>query len=347
MKTIVLSDHTGDMIAMRERQHNQGYEIEMARFRSESADLERRIEEEYESRMSAYRGELVDWNALSWRRKFIDGISKWPVILLLCFVAIGASIYLYVVMPESWTFLMGIPVTLGFMALFFPTRTPRQPSRERIRMRWLEPEQPERGEFTDEERVWQAGNEGERRVVAHLSSLLNDDWTLISGYRGPGGEIDQILVGPRGVCALETKYLNGTVFVREDAWKLDKYDNYGNRVESDRPIEDRRGRSPSEQINGAVKPLERFLSRRKLVKDINRAVILTHDKSRVGRVERKTVDYVGTLADLNVDRLYSRQSSRLSRDSATKVVSRIQGDHDYHRKRSRSNRPRRYGRRRR
>ena len=34
--------------------------------------------------------------------------------------------------------------------------------------------------------------------INYLSSLLSDDWTLISGYRGPGGEIDQILVGPRG-----------------------------------------------------------------------------------------------------------------------------------------------------
>ena len=348
MKTIVLSDHTGDMIAMQERQNNRGYDIEMARYESATAELEKRIEGEYASRMSAYRQELVDWNAMSWVRKLVDGISKWRVLFLLCIVVMVGCAFAYAAMPGNWTVLLGIPATAGFIALFFPTRVPRQPSREKISMRWLAPARPERMESSDEELVWQAGNEGERRVASHLSSLLDDDWTLISGYRGPGGEVDQILVGPRGVCAMETKYLNGTVFVNGDSWKLDKYDNYGNRVESGRAIEDRRGRSPSEQVNGAVKPLERFLSKRGPVKRISRTVILTHDKSRVGRVRGKTVDYVGTLDDLDVDRLFPRRTPRLDPEAAMSVVQRIQGDHEYHRKRSsnRSRRPGRPGRRR-
>ena len=345
MKTIVLSDHTGDMIAMQESRHYQQYDVEMVRYRRESADLTRRVEEEHESRMSAYQGELVAWNAMSWVLKFVDGISKWRVLFLLCFAAMGACVFTYIVMPENGMIVLAIPVTVGFMALFFPTRAPKQPSRKKVSMRWLEPPRPPRGESSDEEQMWAAGNEGERRVTAHLSSLLNDDWTLISGYRGPGGEIDQILVGPSGVCALETKYLNGTVFVSGDTWEIDKYDNYGNLVESGRPIEDRRGRSPSAQVNGAVKPLEGFLSKRDLVKRISRAVILTHDRSAVGRVERQTVDYIGTLAEVTVDRLFSRHAPRLDRVSTVNVVRRIQGDHEFHRKRS--SRSKRFGRRRR
>ena len=348
MKTIVLSDHTGDMIAMQERQHYQQYDAEMARYRRESEALTRRVEEEYEGRMSAYQRELVDWNAMSWAQKFVDGISKWRVLLLLCLAVMVGCVFTYVVMPENWVILLAIPVTVGFMALFFPTRVPKQPSRDQVSMRWLEPPRPPRGESSDEEQMWQAGNEGERRVTEHLSSVLNNDWTLISGYRGPGGEVDQILVGPLGVCALETKYLNGRVFVSGDIWEIDKYDNYGNRVESGRPIEDRRGRSPSEQINGAVKPLERFLSKRGLVKRVNRAVVLTHDKSEVGRVERQTVDYIGTLTEVTVDCLFSQRAPRLDRASAVSVVRRIQGDHEFHRKRSsRARRPRRTVRRRR
>ena len=349
MKTIVLSDHTGDMIAMQERQHYRQYDVEMARYERESEALTRRVEEEYESRMSAYQRELVDWNAMSWVRKFVDGVSKWRVLLLLCLAVMVASVFAYVMMPENWEILLAIPATVGFMALFFPTRVPKQPTREQISMRWVEPPRPPRGESSDEELMWQAGNEGERRVTEHLSSLLDDDWTLISGYRGPGGEVDQILVGPLGVCALETKYLNGRVFVSGDTWDIDKYDNYGNLVESERPIEDRRGRSPSEQVNGAVKPLERFLSKRDLVNRVNRAVVLTHDKSEVGRVEKQTVDYIGTLDEVTVDCLFSRRAPRLDRESAVSVVQRIQGDHEFHRKRSsnRSSRPRRPGRRRR
>ena len=37
-------------------------------------------------------------------------------------------------------------------------------------------------------------------VVVQLSRLLNDDWTLISDYRGPGGEVDQIAVGVSVPC---------------------------------------------------------------------------------------------------------------------------------------------------
>ena len=346
MKTIVLSDHTGDMIAKQEREHYRGYDNEMARYRRESASLTRRVEEEHERRMSAYQRELVDWNGSSWVRKFTHGVSKWRVLFLLCIVAMGGCVYMYTVMPENWMILLAIPVTVGFVALFFSTRAPKQPTREQVSMRWLEPQRPPHGETSDEERRWQAGNEGERRVTAHLSNLLNDDWTLISGYRGPGGEIDQILIGPRGVCALETKYLNGTVFVRGDEWELDKYDNYGNLVESGRYIEDRRGRSPSEQVNGAVKPLERFLSKQNLVKRISRAVVLTHDRSEVGRVEGQTVDHIGTLEELNVERLFSRRAPRLERASTEKVVQRIQRDHDFHSKRSgHSGRRRRWTRR--
>ena len=266
MKTIVLSDHTGDMVALRERQHNQRHDIEMARYRKESEELESRIEEEYERRVSAYVRELVDWNAMSWTRKLADGISRWRVLFVLCVAVMGTSVLTYAVMPEEWKILLGIPLMVGYMALFFSTRAPRRPTRERVSLRWVEPPRPPHGESSDEEERWQAGNEGERRVVAHLSGQLGDDWTLVSGNRGPGGEVDQILVGPCGVCALETKHLNGTVFVRGDRWELNKYDNYGNRVEAGRPIEDRRGRSPSEMLNGAVSPLERFLPNRGLVK---------------------------------------------------------------------------------
>ena len=96
-------------------------------------------------------------------------------------------------------------------------------------------------------------------------------------------------------------------------------------------------------------PLERFLSKRDLVKRVNRAVVLTHDKSEVGGVERQTVDYIGTLDEVTLDCLFSRRAPRLDRASAASVVQRIQGDHEFHRKRSNSRprRPRRTGRRRR
>ena len=96
---------------------------------------------------------------------------------------------------------------------------------------------------TQRERVWQSGHEGERWIAFQLAQCFGDEWTLICGYRSFAGEVDQILVGPNGVCALEIKNLNGTVYIDGDQWRRDKYDRYGNLVESGLRIEDRRGRS--------------------------------------------------------------------------------------------------------
>ena len=96
-------------------------------------------------------------------------------------------------------------------------------------------------------------DEGERRVVAHPSGLLSDDWTLISGYGALVERWTRSWWG-RAVRAPETKCLNGTVFAREDTWELDKYDNYGNRVETGRPIEDREPVRPDRYGRDASQP---------------------------------------------------------------------------------------------
>jgi hypothetical protein len=106
-----------------------------------------------------------------------------------------------------------------------------------------------------------AGIAGEQLVATELGRALDDDWTLLRGYRNRRGEIDQLLLGPRGLFAIEVKNLNATVHVDGDRWRADKYDNYGNLVEQ-RPIADRMGRSPSVQLNEPADDLERFLAER-------------------------------------------------------------------------------------
>jgi len=114
---------------------------------------------------------------------------------------------------------------------------------------------------TDLEEKIMAGIEGEQQVAAELGRALDDDWTLLRGYRNRRGEIDHLLLGPRGLFAIEVKNLNATVHVDGDRWRADKYDNYGNLVEQ-RPIADRKGRSPSAQLNEPADDLERFLRER-------------------------------------------------------------------------------------
>ena len=192
--------------------------------------------------------------------------------------------------------------------------------------------------------MWAAGNEGERRGTSHLSSLLNDDWTLISGYRGPGGEIDQILVGSRGVCALETKYLNGTAFVSGDTWEIDKYDPYGNLVESGRSIEDRRGRSQCTdrwrgQAPGGV-PVKTGLC------EASQPCPGPDSRQVSGGQNRETArGLYGDPRGCDGRRTVLAPRPRLDRASAGHVVQRIQRDHEFRRKRS--SRSKRYGRRRR
>ena len=340
MKTMILSNHTGDMIAREDRQRQERHEAAMSKYRSESARRARQIDSEYQSLKAAYVRESEAWRRMSWLSKFAYGVSNAKMAFLSCLIVMVVSLFALITNPSAWFLSLCVLGTLAFTVMFFPTRSPKPPSRERIGRRYAEPTQPRISTSSERQRVWQAGSEGERRVLRYLSGRLDDDWTLISGYRGPGGEIDQILIGPLGICALEIKYLNGTVFVRGDRWKLDKYDNYGNLVESGQLVMDGGGRSPSSQINGAVGPLETFLSKRKQIKRISRAVILTHDKSRIGRVEQNTVNHIGVLTDLSVDKLFPR-SAPLDRAATDSIVTQIQRDHQFHKKRSRGRRRRR------
>jgi hypothetical protein len=73
------------------------------------------------------------------------------------------------------------------------------------------PRHPVRSEADRDEIVWRKGSEGEQKVVARLSRLLDDRWTLIGGYRNAKGEVDQLLVGPGGIVAIEVKFVNGRV----------------------------------------------------------------------------------------------------------------------------------------
>ena len=338
MNTIVLSDHTGDQIQQRERGRQQKHDDEMAKYNDEVASRDRWIEAEYESQKSAYEKELEIWQGKSWPQRLLYGFSKSVAMFLLCLIAIGASVVMYVMNPAAWGVLLLIPGTFAFMALFFPAREPRQPSREKIDRGRSKPLQPIRQRAGEEDRVWQAGSEGESKVTAYLSSRLGDDWTLLSGYRGTGGEIDQILVGPKGACALETKFINGKVIVLGDDWTLTKYDKYGNVVERGKQVQDRAGRSPSAQINGSVKPLESFLSKRKIIPRVGRAVILAHDRSDIQLVKDQSVDEITTLRQLNIEKLFTG-TDPLSAEVAASVVQHIQRDHEFHKKRSQ--RPRR------
>ena len=198
------------------------------------------------------------------------------------------------------------------------------------------PKSPVMEQTTERERVWQSGNEGERAVAAQLNDRLGADWTLISGYRGPGGEVDQIVIGPSGAFALEVKNLNGSVTVNGDEWRRDKYDRYGNLVERSVPIIDRRGRSPSTQLNEAVAPLERFLRRQGYDNRMGRIIVLAHSRSEVSRVEALTVDHIVALQRQDLSVLLLGMRNRLTSEQNARLIALIQRDHRFQQSRSKS-----------
>ena len=63
-----------------------------------------------------------------------------------------------------------------------------------------------------------AGIEGKQLVARGFGRVLNDEWTLIRGYRNRRGEIDHLLLGPRGLAAIEGKHRNALVHCDGDHW---------------------------------------------------------------------------------------------------------------------------------
>jgi Nuclease-related domain len=185
---------------------------------------------------------------------------------------------------------------------------------------------------SDTEEKIRAGIAGEDLVAAELGRALGDDWTLLRGYRNQRGEIDHLLVGPEGLFAIEVKNINATVHIDGDRWQADKYDNYGNLVEQ-RPIEDRRGRSPSEQLNQPADELERFLHKHGQPVNVERVVVLTHRRSRLGSSQDPTV-HVGTSAG-GVLRLVRSSADDLAERQRAEVQRLIQRDHNFHERRRR------------
>jgi len=189
------------------------------------------------------------------------------------------------------------------------------------------PPVPAAGHPTDLEEKIMAGIAGEQLVATELGRALDDDWTLLRGYRNRRGEIDQLLIGPRGLFAIEVKNLNATVHVDGDRWRADKYDNYGNLVEQ-RPIADRMGRSPSVQLNEPADDLEQFLAERGQPAGIGRVVILAHRRSGLGPVRNPTVAALTSPGDLLA--LIGNSVSHLDRDQRAAIAALIRRDHEFH-----------------
>jgi len=183
----------------------------------------------------------------------------------------------------------------------------------------------------DEEAILTAGITGEHIVAADLGAVLGDEWTLLHGYRNRHGEIDHILLGPRGMFTIEVKYRNATVDIDGDQWRFRKYDHYGNLVEQGW-ITDRRGRSPSVQLNEPTAELERFLRSRHHSIRARRVITLTHPRSALGQCRNVTVDLVATSTSQLID-LARHSPAVLGTAQVLELQQLIVHDHQFNQRR--------------
>ena len=175
---------------------------------------------------------------------------------------------------------------------------------------------------------------GEQQIPKILAEHLANTWTLMQGYRNNKGEVDFVLVGPPGICAIEVKFHNGTVFAESDgSWCIDRYHPWGDFSHTD-PMRDEGGRSPGQQVLSIASELERFLRGRVPERHVGvrTAVILTNERARVGEVNTR-VDVVATLRDLNPFDLVPAPGAGLSSAEVDKLVELIRQDHRFHEER--------------
>ncbi|PLS78769.1 MAG: hypothetical protein CYG59_16630 [Chloroflexi bacterium] len=120
--------------------------------------------------------------------------------------------------------------------------------------------------------IKRAGAAGEA-VLPQLLRALPDTYTLLNGVPVPGAraDIDHVLVGPRGIWAIEAKHHVGMVQCVGDAW------GYARLGAGGIPRSGHIG-NPSQQARRAAEALQRFLAQRRLPQHVQPLVVFTHPK---------------------------------------------------------------------
>lgn len=181
---------------------------------------------------------------------------------------------------------------------------------------------------TAREQTILAGRNAERRVADELAVALDDEWLLLRGYCNSRGEIDALLLGPRGLFAIEEKYRSVRIYVRGDEWTAEQIDKYGKPRGGRSPMRDGKGRSPSQQVNEPVAALSRWLSTNKRGTPITPVVLLTHPSARIGPMRDPTVRVERSVRGM----LSLIERSRYAVDAGRRadIERLVRRDHEFH-----------------
>jgi len=181
---------------------------------------------------------------------------------------------------------------------------------------------------TAREQQMLAGRNAERRVADELAAALDGEWVLLRGYCNSRGEIDALLLGPRGLFAIEQKYRSVRVFIRGDEWEAEQVDKYGKTRGARFAIRDKKGRSPSEQVNEPAAALSRWLSTNKRGTPVIPVVLLTHPNARIGSIQHPTVRVERSTRRLLA--LVERSQYALDAGRRADIERLIRRDHEFH-----------------
>jgi hypothetical protein len=181
---------------------------------------------------------------------------------------------------------------------------------------------------TAREQAILAGRNAERRVAEELAAALDSEWILLRGYRNARGEIDALLLGPRGLFAIEEKFRSVRINIRGDDWTAEQIDKYGKSHGARFPLRDAKGRSPSVQVKEPAGALSRWLSKNKRGTPITPVVLLTHPNARIGSIEQPTVRVHRSVRQLLS--LVERSRHELDAERRADIERLIRRDHEFH-----------------
>lgn len=179
-------------------------------------------------------------------------------------------------------------------------------------------------EVVERQESLRAEVEGEQQAEAALGRVFGDGWVLLRGYRNQAGKIDHLSLGRRGLIAVGVRHVGATVHCDGDEWRADTYDEDGNPV-GQHPIADSDGRTPGRQLNEPADQLEQFLRSRGHRVPVQRVVLLTHSRSKVGHRRNSAVHITTSAQDIGL--LASDSAVALNLAQVDEIEQLIVSDH--------------------
>jgi hypothetical protein len=295
MKHIVLSDHTADHLNQKEIERQRKYEAALKAYEVNCRNADMEYEEAVKAYARAVRKRQQDIDIIKTKRK-----EAWQ--------------------QRAWWQTVKYIFALLFAAFSEKPNMPKKPRK---------PYSPVKESSDEDDHRWESGRAGEQQVLDFLQGQINCDMVLLSGYKNRKGEIDKILVGAEGIFAIEIKNINGNIYCDGDKWWKDKYDRYGNMVNWDTPITEKKGRSPSQQLNEPADMLQTFLKRTLPSCQIYRVVVFTHESSKLKDLNKLTVNEVVTLENWDLKNTFNNSNSKLTKSEIERAAKKIEQDHCY------------------